>query len=115
GNEVERQDEIPDESEEQQLAAPRHPLVVQQPRHDHDAVGDERRERASLLAATNEKQPADERQPHRRYDRQAQDEPHPPDHHAQSCNRGSPGSSEKIIESTLLPRITFVERRVPSY
>jgi hypothetical protein len=51
-----------------------------QTRYEHDAVRDERRERMSLFAPTENHEPDYERQPEQSDYRKADDEPHPPGH-----------------------------------
>jgi catechol 2,3-dioxygenase-like lactoylglutathione lyase family enzyme len=54
GDEVERQRQLADEGEQQQLAATRNTRLARQPRHEHDAVGDECRERPCFVAPPDE-------------------------------------------------------------
>ena len=53
-DEIERQQQVRDESGEQQLVATAHPVVGEQPSEEHDAVGDEARDRACIVAAPQE-------------------------------------------------------------
>ena len=87
GNEVKGEGEVADEPDEQQLAASRYPRVCEQARDEHDAVGDERRQGTSLLAASEKEEGHDERQPENGDDPEAEQEPKQPGHGAECAKR----------------------------
>jgi len=59
-DEIERQGEIRDERDQQELTTPWHARIACESRHEHDAVGDERGKCTCVLTATADYEPGEE-------------------------------------------------------
>jgi hypothetical protein len=80
GHEVERERQVADERREQELPPSRDARITHQPRDENDAVRNEGRSCARILAPARYDERHDERQPHK-YDKcESDQQPEPPGH-----------------------------------
>jgi hypothetical protein len=82
GHEVKRERQVADEQEQKQLAATWNSGLSDEPRNEHDAVGDERRERPCVLPPADDHEPADERRVQGKRQPEREQDPRPPLHTA---------------------------------
>jgi hypothetical protein len=96
GNEIERQGQVADEREQEQLATTRNAHVAGEPRDEDDAVRDEGGERAGVATATHENESDHECCVHESQHCGPDQEPAPPRHGRNLCHGETPASSGSI-------------------
>jgi hypothetical protein len=105
-DEVEREREISEQRQEEQLPPSRHAPIGYEPAEQHQAVRDEACEGTRLLAATDEKQEPDEHDPSDDGRRDGRERPQPPAHDPKSLGErdldGDAGGERLVDDAVAL-------------